>query len=355
MHMDTGIAVLNFGEPEDPVREHVIDYLERIFLANMDIEPTEQTPNSAQKRANELAQKRAPALINDYRKIAGSPLNEQARKQSDLLAGELSSRGYDVRTYTGFQFIEPLIENIPGTASADNVERLIGLPVYPLCGPSTTVRSLERLATTVTNLDWSPDYHEITGWHLHPTYLRLRADAIRDYLHRQGLQLNTQTELVFSAHGTPSYYIEEGSRYVQYVEEYTDVISKMLGASNYTLGYQNHENRDVEWTQPEIETAIESTNADRIIVDAVSFMHEQSETLVELDIDLRNIAEQRGVEFHRVPIPYDDERFIDLLAEILEPYVAGFDPEYYRLEQCHCRGHSNAVCLNAYRAKYEPP
>ena len=64
-------------------------------------------------------------------------------------------------------------------------------------------------------------------------------------------------------------------------------VARELGISDYTLGYQNHTNRDIEWTAPEVGTVIREVDAARVIVDAVSFMHEQSETLAELDGDLR--------------------------------------------------------------------
>ena len=36
--MTTGVLLLNFGEPAEPNREAVLDYLERIFLANARLE-----------------------------------------------------------------------------------------------------------------------------------------------------------------------------------------------------------------------------------------------------------------------------------------------------------------------------
>jgi ferrochelatase len=349
--MGTGIATLNFGEPSEPDREPVVDYLERIFLDNMEIEP--ETPaEAARERANSLAQRRAPALIEEYEEIGGSPLNEHATTQARLLETELEDRGYDVTTYPGFQFTEPFVGDAAAAAHADGVDRLVGLPVYPLCGPSTTVQSLDELSAAVDERDWNPDYHEITGWHTHPAYLRLRADAVRTFLDEEGLELGGGTRLVFSAHGTPSHYIEGGSRYVQYVEEYVETVSAMLEAPGYELGYQNHANRDVEWTEPDVETVVDSLDTEqveRVVVDPMSFMHEQSETLSELDIELREEAEQRGIELFRVPVPHDDERFVELLADLVEPFIADFDPDYYGFQQCLCRDDPNAMCLNARR------
>ncbi|MFC7165982.1 ferrochelatase [Halospeciosus flavus] len=346
--MTTGIAVLNFGEPAEPEREAVVGYLERIFLANMEIEG-DTTPEEARERARSLAERRVPALLEEYEEIAGSPLNAHAEAQAELLEAELTDRGYDVTTYRGFQFMDPFVEDAAEAAHDDGVDQLVGLPLYPLCGPSTTVQALEELSAALDDLEWSPAYHEITGWHTHSAYLRLRADAIRRVLDQNGLELGEETRLVFSAHGTPTYYLDEGSRYVQYVEEYADVVNKMLGSPGYELGYQNHANRDVEWTQPDVEEVVENLDAERIVVDPMSFMHEQSETLSELDIELREEAEEQGMEFFRVPVPYDDERFIDLLADLVEPFVADFDPEYYGFQSCMCRDDPNAMCLNAGR------
>src|SRR6056297_1272782 len=134
--MTTGIAVLNFGEPAAADREVVVDYLERIILANMDIEG-DTTEEAARERASTLAERRAPGLMEEYGEIGGSPLNAHAGRQADLVESELRDRGYDVETYVGYQFMEPFIGDAAEAAHDDGVDRLIGLPVYPLCGPST--------------------------------------------------------------------------------------------------------------------------------------------------------------------------------------------------------------------------
>src|SRR5690606_3996625 len=99
---------------------------------------------------------------------------------------------------------------------------------------------------------------------------------------------------------TPMKYIREGSRYDVYVRDFCAEIARRVGAADYVIGYQNHTNRPIDWTQPDIEQVIAEVDADRVIVDAVSFMHEQSETLAELDHEVREIAERRGLGFFRV-------------------------------------------------------
>jgi ferrochelatase len=353
--MTTGVLVLNFGEPAEPTEEAVIPYLERIFFQNAALEDAD-TEAEARERSRELAERRAPALLEEYEDIGGSPLDEQARGQADALEEELDERGYDARTYVGMQFTEPSIADAVEAAREDGVSRVVGLPVYPLCGPSTTVAALDRIEETIAELEWEVPFDPISGWHRHPAYTRLRGANVREFAASEGISLaDPGTTLVFSAHGTPEYYLEEGYRYGTYVTEFCDALGAALG-TEYELGYQNHGNRDIPWTEPDVEDLIESLEGDceRVVVEPVSFMHEQSETLSELDIELREAAEDTGLDLHRVPIPHDDERFPALLADLAEPFVGEFDPSYYNFRQCQCRDVPGTMCLNAPVERVDP-
>ncbi|WP_227356935.1 ferrochelatase [Haladaptatus salinisoli] len=345
--MTTGVVVLNFGEPSEPTRENVLGYLERIFVNNADLEG-DTTEAEARKRSRQLAERRAPGLVEEYEEIGGSPLDPQAKAQAEALEAELDARGFDATTYVGMQFTEPFIADAVERAHEDGVDELVGLPVYPLCGASTTVASLDELADAVAERDWDVPIHRITGWHRHPTYNRIRADNVRTYAAEAGLDLaDDDTELLFSAHGTPTHYLDEGSRYDRYVEEFCDVMASELGVESYSLGFQNHGNREIPWTEPEVEDVVADVDAERVVVEPISFMHEQSETLSELDDELREEAEEAGLDFHRVPVPHDDERFAGVLADLVEPFVADFDPSYYQFRRCRCTDSPGALCLNA--------
>ncbi len=348
--MDIGVVLLNFGEPPEPDRDAVVDYLTRIFLNNADLEEYDSA-EAARERSRELARRRAPGLIEEYEEIGGSPLNPQSEAQASALKQELAERGYEVETYVGMQFMEPLIEDAVKAAREDDIQQLIGLPVFPLCGPSTNVAANDDMEAAVDAIeDWEPDVTPITGWHKHPLYNRLRAENLREFAAAEGVDLHdSDTEVVFSAHGTPQYYLEEGSRYDIYVDEWCESMAGLLDLEGYTLGFQNHENRDIPWTEPDVEEVIQTLDAERVLVDPISFMHEQSETLSELDVELREEAEAQGLDFHRVPVPHDDDRFATVLADLAEPFIAGLDPGYYQFRQCQCREKPGTMCLNAPR------
>jgi ferrochelatase len=346
--MNVGVALLNFGEPAEPTRESVVPFLERIFYENASIERFDSEA-AARERARELAQRRVDGLLEEYEAIGGSPLQEQAEAQADDLTTELEKRGYeDLEVAVAMQYTDPLIEDVAAEMANSGVDRVLVVPFYPLSGPSTNIAAVGEFETALEGTD--VDLRAVTGWHRHPSYSRVRGDNLREFVAEWDLDLgDPDTELLFSAHGTPTSYLEEGSRYDQYVEEFARTTAALLDVEEYTLGYQNHANRDVPWTEPDIEEALESIDADRVVVEPMSFLHEQSETLFELDVELREEAEELGLDFHRVPVPHDDPRLAAIVADLLEPFLAEFDPGFHQLRPCQCRPAENTYCLNAPR------
>ncbi len=341
-----GVVFLNFGEPETYDYNEVVSFLERIFDRNSSLESASDNPNS---RSRELAKRRAPALIEEYEAMGGSPLNTQARQQAKRVEKELRKRSMNVHCYSGTQFTEPFIQTAVTQAKNDEVEQLIALPIYPLCGKSTTLAALEDVRKAMDFCGLDIPLREITGWHKHPDYLPMRADNILKYAKRQEIELHSDTTaLIFSAHGTPIKYLKDGPRYTHYVEETCRILARELGVTNYNLGYQNHTNRNIEWTSPGIEEVVQANKTTNILLEAVSFMHEQSETKGDLDMELKGIAEKEGMNFFRVPIPHDDPRFINLLCELVENLLRN-EPIMGELglRRCLCRKTPETFCLNA--------
>jgi len=169
--MTAGIVLLAFGEPEEPTLDAIVPFLERIFSINASLEEGDE--EAQRRRSRELAERRAPGLLEEYEAIGGSPLNRQARARAGALQAELSGRDLAVRTYVGMQFTDPPVSEAVNRAREEGVERLVGLPVYPLCGPSTTVAALRDLSAAVSAAGWEVERADLSGWHRHPDYLAL--------------------------------------------------------------------------------------------------------------------------------------------------------------------------------------
>ena len=340
-----GVLVINFGEPEQATSEQVEPFLERIFLQNAGLEPDEATV----QRVRRLASDRAPGLIEEYLKIGGSPLNQQADAQSEQLETDLRARGHDAKTYSAFQFTEPFIRNKVSEAKADGVEILVALPAYPLCGRSTTVQALEDVRTALNELEWAPQFVGVSGWHYHASYTEMRAAHISQFVKEHELNLNDpDTVLYFTVHGTPIQYLDEGNRYDRYVEEHCLQVAQHLGTARYAVGFQNHTNRPIAWTQPDNEVEIKSRPEQRLVMVPISFMHEQSETLSEIDHDLRQFVEGFGKEFYRVPVPHSERAFEVYLTDLVEAVIEEERADF-GLSPCRCAANPDIWCTNGHR------
>ena len=77
----------------------------------------------------------------------------------------------------------------------------------------------------------------------------------------------------------------------------------------------------VEWLQPYTDDAIKELGAKGVtdlVVVPISFVSEHIETLQEIDIEYREIAEDSGIHnFYRVPAPNIHPLFIQALAELV--------------------------------------
>lgn len=336
----TGILLLGFGEPETSDESEVEAFLERIFLAGSSLEP--EARGGAQSRARALAQARAPGLTETYRRIGGSPLMAQLRTQAEALSSVLARRGRSFPVTIAAQFTAPTIADAVEWARTEGLHRIVALPTYPVCGPSTTLAALESLGRAAGD-GGEIEVREVTGWHRHPGFARLWGSAVEKYARDEGVELHdTNTLLYFSAHGTPVKYLEQVP-YAAYVEEACAAVSADLGVTDYAMGYQNHGNRPIAWTQPDNQTLLPTLTCKRLIVVPISFVHEQSETLDELDVELNDLAAELGLDFHRVPVPKDDPALFELWADLAEGALEGTVSTILR--RCACRGTDTSWCV----------
>jgi protoporphyrin/coproporphyrin ferrochelatase len=270
----------------------------------------------------------------NYKKIGGgSPLRRITEDQAQALQTLLREAGRDATTYIGMRYWHPFTEEAIAQIKRDRIEELVILPLYPQFSISTSgssFRLLERL--------WADDpelakikYTVVPSWFDSPGYLQAMAGLIQRTLDK--VPNNENAHVFFSAHGVPVSYVEEaGDPYRDQMVECASLIMKTLNRSNpYTLAYQSRVG-PVEWLQPYTDVAIvelAESGVKELVVVPVSFVSEHIETLEEIDIEYREIAESAGVEtFARVPALDTDPTFIqglaDLVTEALNSPVIAF-------------------------------
>jgi ferrochelatase len=259
----------------------------------------------------------------NYRQIGGgSPLRRITEAQGQALQEQLNSKGEDARIYIGMRYWHPFTEEAIARLKRDAIDRLVILPLYPQFSISTSgssFRLLERLWQEDPALN-KIEYTVIPSWYQQPGYLQAMAQLIAQEL--DSLPNPDQVHIFFSAHGVPVSYVEEaGDPYQKEIEDCTALIMQTLNRPNpHTLAYQSRVG-PVEWLKPYTEDAIKELGAagiENLLVVPVSFVSEHIETLEEIDIEYREIAEEAGIHnFNRVPALNTHPVFIEALADLV--------------------------------------
>ena len=314
-----GVLLLNLGGP-DELRDV------RPFLYNLFSDPEIiRLPFSwlQSPLAWLISTLRAKKSQENYRQIGGgSPLRHVTEAQAQALQEHLQQKGQDARVYIGMRYWHPFTEEAIARIKRDDVTRLVILPLYPQFSISTSgssFRLLEKIWQEDPTIN-QIDYTVIPSWYQQPGYLQAMAQLIAQELDH--FPNPDSVHIFFSAHGVPvSYVTEAGDPYQQEIEDCTALIMQTLNRPNpHILAYQSRVG-PVEWLQPYTEDALKELGAqgvEDLLVVPISFVSEHIETLQEIDIEYRHLAEESGIRnFQRVPALNTHPVFIDSLATLV--------------------------------------
>lgn len=314
-----GVLLLNLGGPEQ--LEDV-----RPFLFNLFSDPEIirlPFPWLQKPLAWMISTLRFQKSQENYMQIGGgSPLRQITEAQGQALEDRLAQVGHEASVYIGMRYWHPFTEEAMAAIRRDRISQLVILPLYPQFSISTSGSSFRVVEET-----WRKDptlrqieYTLIPSWYDNSGYLEAMVDLIVQELDKFAQPDNVH--IFFSAHGVPQSYVEEaGDPYQQEIEQCTRLIMKTLNRPNtYTLAYQSRVG-PVEWLRPYTEDALKELGENGVkdlLVIPISFVSEHIETLQEIDIEYREVAQEAGIEnFQRVPALNTHPVFIDSLAQLV--------------------------------------
>lgn len=319
-----GVLLLNLGGPE--TLDDVQPFLFNLFNDDSIIRLPPQVKFLQPVVATIISTLRAPKSSEGYKSIGGgSPLRRITQDQADALAASLQARGLNASVYVGMRYWKPFTEEAIQQIKDDGVKRLVVLPLYPQFSISTSASSL-RLFEDMLQGD-----HELQGlkhtviasWYWREGYLTAMTNLIEKELHK--FSAPEEVEIFFSAHGVPKSYVEEfGDPYKEEIEQCVGMVMDRLKQrevfNRHTLAYQSRVG-PVEWLKPYTDDAIRELGqkgTKSMLAVPISFVSEHIETLEEIDVEYRELAEKSGIEhWGRVPALNTDPTFIDDLAELV--------------------------------------
>ncbi len=312
--MRTAVVLFNLGGPDKPAS--VQPFLNNLFLDPAII----SVPQPFRwLLAKFISTRRAPIAEKIYAEIGGkSPLLDLTIEQAKALDKACEDLG-DVKSFICMRYWHPMSKEVVQQVKDFKPDQIVLLPLYPQFSTTTSGSSFEdwkrsaKSAGLVAKTIEVCCYPEIDGW------IEAQADLVKNAIGK--VSNGVSPRILFSAHGLPKKIIAKGDPYQWQVEQTSQAVMNKLAIDNldWVVCYQSQVG-PLEWIGPSTDDEIERAGRDNtpVVVVPIAFVSEHSETLVELDIEYKELAEENGVpEYIRVPAVGTHPSFISSLSSLV--------------------------------------
>ena len=311
--MKKAVILFNLGGPDK--QESVEPFLFNLFNdpAIINIPSIFRYP-----LAKFISKKRAPIAKNIYKEIENkSPILELTQDQAKSLENNLSKEG-DYKCFVVMRYWHPRASDVIKKVREYDPEEIILLPLYPQYSASTSGSSTKEWSDLCKKENYYVKTKTICCYPTENNFIASHISLMTKVL--KAIEDNN-FKLIFSAHGLPKSKIKKGDPYQWQVEETVKKIMSNLENKNlnYVISYQSRVG-PLKWIGPSTDEVIIKYSKEKkgIVIVPIAFVSEHSETLVELDIEYKKLAEKNGCSFYkRVQALGTEENFIKGLTELV--------------------------------------
>ncbi|HYD31822.1 MAG TPA: ferrochelatase [Azospirillaceae bacterium] len=313
------VVLFNLGGPDRP--EAV-----RPFLFNLFKDPAIlQVPGPVRLMlAYLISRRRAKPAGEIYERLGGkSPLLDNTIAQALALEEALGGGG-ETRVFIAMRYWHPMADETAYQVKEYNPDRVVLLPLYPQFSTTTSASSVKNWERAAKAAGLDKPTSVVCCYPTEPGFITAEAELIRARV--EEAKAHGAPRVLFSAHGLPRKVVRGGDPYQWQCEETARAVVAELGMQglDWVNCYQSRVG-PLEWIGPATDAEIARAGRDKVplVVVPIAFVSEHSETLVELDIEYRELAHVQGVPFFaRVPTVGVEPVFIEALAALVRRMVS---------------------------------
>ena len=312
--MKKAVILFNLGGP---------DNLENVepFLFNLFNDPSILNLPSFFRYplAKLIANRRAPTAKKIYEELGGSsPILKLTKEQANALELKLnkSDKLSNYKCFVVMRCWHPRAANVIKDVINYNPEEIILMPLYPQYSAATSGSSIKEWNDICKKNNLKVKTSTICCYPTDKNFIQAHKEEIIKKINNI-----KNFKLIFSAHGLPEKNIRKGDPYQWQVEQSVHEIVKSLNIKDldWILSYQSRVG-PLKWIGPSTEDIIvEYSKLEKhIILVPIAFVSEHSETLVELDIEYKELAKKNGCKnYSRVPALGINDKFIEAMSNLI--------------------------------------
>ncbi len=266
-----------------------------------------------------IANRRAPTAKKIYEELGGSsPILKLTEEQASALESKLKKddSSSEYKCFIVMRCWHPRAEGVVKEVKNYNPEEIILMPLYPQYSAATSGSSIKEWNDVCKKNNFNVKTSTICCYPTDENFIQAHKELIMKKI--KNLE---NFKLIFSAHGLPEKNIKKGDPYQWQIEQSVDKIVKSLDVKDldWVLSYQSRVG-PLKWIGPSTEEIIieNSRLGKHIVLVPIAFVSEHSETLVELDIEYKELADKNGCKhYSRVPALGINESYIRAMSNLI--------------------------------------
>ncbi|WP_292959401.1 ferrochelatase [Neptuniibacter sp. UBA6509] len=316
-----GVLLINLGTPDEPTPKALRRYLKEFLSDHRVVEiPRLIWMAILHLFILPLRPKNSAKLYASVWTDEGSPLMAITQKQTHKLQKNLNEQyGEDqIPVVMGMRYGNPSIKKALAELADKNVRDITVLPLYPQYCAATTGSTFDAITKELTNYRWVPSLRFINGYHQSSAYIEAISQTIRDYIKESGMP----ERLIFSYHGTPKRYLEQGDPYFCFCMQTTRLVTESLQLDELSIitSFQSRFGK-AEWLQPYTEEKLKSLpneGVKHVAVICPGFSSDCLETIEEIEVENKEyFIEAGGEQYDYIPCLNDSDDHIKMMRELI--------------------------------------
>ena len=266
-----------------------------------------------------ISNRRAPIAKKIYEELGGSsPILKLTKEQSNSLETKLNQtqKEDEYKCFIVMRCWNPRAKDVIKDVKLFSPDEVVLMPLYPQYSAATSGSSIKEWKDVCKKNNYKIKTSTICCYPTDQNFINAHSKEII-----KKIKNLKNFKLIFSAHGLPEKNIKKGDPYQWQVEQSVKKIVDNLNDENldWILSYQSRVG-PLKWIGPSTENIIieNSKLGKHIVLVPIAFVSEHSETLVELDIEYKEIADANGCKnYTRVPALGINDDFIKAMSELI--------------------------------------
>ena len=294
-----------------------------------------------------IANRRAPITKRIYQELGGSSLLETYRGTISRLESKLNQddNSTNYKCFIVMRCWHPRAENVVKEVIHYNPDEIILMPLYPQFSAATSGSSIKEWNDICVKNNYKVKTSTICCYPTDDNFVEAHKNEII-----KKISNIKNFKLIFSAHGLPEKNIKKGDPYQWQVEQSVNKIVKFLDVKDldWILSYQSRVG-PLKWIGPSTEEIIieNSKLGKHIVLVPIAFVSEHSETLVELDIEYKELADKNGCKhYSRVPALGINESYIKAMSNLINKKDYNYNGKLFSPKVQCPKQFTKCPCLN---------